>query len=207
MVPHSFRTTSLKERCYCQGCEDLEKGADDYSEPGLTDGRCQSAEITSASFPKELDTMILSSKPTELLPFDIFASMIFWLSSSHSWRCRSLKATPLTNGHPHGGCEHILVQLWKRLVGVGKSKIKLFFSQPMPVFHFANGMEQPPVSQDQSLPPAAPVRQHFQKDGGTSHGEAIRKHENMVLYSLLVIHPGRKNPILWVEVPKTHYKS
>ena len=61
----------------------------------------------------------------------------------------------------------------------------------MPVFHFANGMEQHPVSQDQSLPPAAPVRQHFQKDGGTSHGEAIRKHENMVLYSLLVILAGK----------------
>lgn len=88
-----------------------------------------------------------------------------------------------------------------------KKQNHVVFLQPMPVFHFANGMEQHPVSQDQSLPPAAPVRQHFQKDGGTSHGEAIRKHENMVLYSLLVIHPGRKNPILWVEVPKTHYKS
>ena len=206
MGAHSFRTNSPTERCYCQGCEDLEKGADDYSEPGLTDGRCQSAEITSASFPKELDTMILSSKPTELLPFDTFASMIFWLSSSHSWRCRSLKATPWTNGHPHGGCEHILVQLWSWNPSFSKVKLCCFL-QPMPVFHFANGMEHHPVSQDQSLPPAAPVRQHFQKDGGTSHGEAIRKHENMVLYSLLVIHPGRKNPILWVEVPKTHYKS
>ena len=112
------------------------------------------------------------------------------------------KAHTLDKWRPLGGCEQILVQSEARWSWILNARISEWlveyapfqsfskvnwhiaffpqvFLQPMPVLEFTNGMEQHPVSQDQSLPPAAPVRQLFLKDGGPSHREAIRKHENI----------------------------